>query len=131
MGISRISLLDGLSNKMAVKGGIFLQLRTCLCRYSNFKLRKTYSSSRQFSAGSSQCRIVSRTTFLQRFLAGYMPIAKYYVKSKERKGPSLKTWFSVGAGVIACGAGIIVYLGKLFCLSFWFTVPGKRLLTTM
>ena len=51
--------------------------------------------------------------FLRRYLPRHSQVGRYYVKAKERKGPSLKTWLSVGAGFIMGGAGLVVYLGEI------------------
>ena len=63
---------------------------------------------------SVQCR---RPKFLKRFLPRYSQIGRYYEKPKERKGPSARTWVSVGAGFIITGAGLVGYLGEYSFLS--------------
>ena len=61
---------------------------------------------------SQQCRRPSEMNFLKRFLPRHSQVGRYYVKAKERKGPSLKTWLSVGGGFIVAGVGLVVYLGE-------------------
>ncbi|XP_068730202.1 mitochondrial import inner membrane translocase subunit TIM50-like [Montipora capricornis] len=39
------------------------------------------------------------------------PRACYYVKPKERKGPSLKSWIIFGAGCVAVATGAVIYVG--------------------
>ena len=51
-------------------------------------------------------------SFLKRFLPQYSQVGRYYEKAKERRGPSLRTWLSVGVGFMVGGAGIVVYLGE-------------------
>ena len=43
------------------------------------------------------------------------PRAFYYVKPKEKKGPSLKSWMLFGAGCAGIVTGAVVYVGKRLC----------------
>ena len=47
------------------------------------------------------------------------PRACYYVKPKERKGPSLKSWIIFGAGCVAVATGAVIYVGKRFFINTW------------
>ena len=60
---------------------------------------------------SQQCRRPSEISFLKRFSPRHSQVGRYYVKAKERKGPSLKTWLSVGGGFMVAGVGLVLYLG--------------------
>ena len=51
-------------------------------------------------------------SFLKRSLPRHTQVGRYYVKAKERRGPSLRTWLSVSGGFIVAGAGLVVYLGE-------------------
>lgn len=42
------------------------------------------------------------------------PRAFYYVKPKEKKGPSLRSWMLFGAGCVGVVTGGVVYVGKIF-----------------
>lgn len=43
------------------------------------------------------------------------PRAFYYVKPKEKKGPSLRSWILFGAGCVGFVSGAVIYHGKGFC----------------
>ena len=48
------------------------------------------------------------------------PRAYYYVKPKEKKGPSMKGWVMFGAGCVGVATGAVIYLGKrsvIHCLN--------------
>ena len=50
------------------------------------------------------------------------PRAYYYVKPKEKKGPSMKGWVMFGAGCVGVATGAVIYLGKrsvIHCLNTW------------
>ena len=40
------------------------------------------------------------------------PRAYYYVKPKEKKGPSLRGWVMFGAGCVGMATGAVIYMGK-------------------
>lgn len=46
------------------------------------------------------------------------PRSYYYVKPKEKKGPSFKSWLIFGAGCVAVATGAIIYVGKTFWILF-------------
>ena len=43
------------------------------------------------------------------------PRAFYYVKPKEKKGPSLRSWILFGAGCVGFVTGAVIYHGKRLC----------------
>ena len=47
------------------------------------------------------------------------PRSYYYVKPKEKKGPSFKSWLIFGAGCVAVATGAIIYVGKTFFILFY------------
>lgn len=47
------------------------------------------------------------------------PRSCYYVKPKEKKGPSFKSWLIFGAGCVAVATGAIIYVGKTVFILFY------------
>ena len=84
----------------------------CLQRATSLVHVKSRLMSLQIRRLSVQFRRPNKTFFLKRFTPRYSQIGRYYEKPKERKGPSVRTWLSVGAGFIISGAGLVVYLGE-------------------
>ena len=39
-------------------------------------------------------------------------VRNYYVKQKERKGPSVRAWISFGVALVTSVTGAVIYLGK-------------------
>ena len=100
---------------MAVgRSSILASCRTCLRVYRSSKL---FSLSRpvlqpclrEMSYALRASNIINSP----KRLCQYTQVAKYYVKAKERKGPSLRSWFAFGAACIASATGAVLFLGKL------------------
>lgn len=95
---------------MAAKPNMFISM---CCRHYTFKLLR-YSrflllpSLRQMSLKTRTPKAVEDLRKLPR----YTQIARYYVKAKERKGPSLKNWVIFGAACVAGTVGVITFIGE-------------------
>lgn len=48
------------------------------------------------------------------------PRSYYYVKPKEKKGPSFKSWLIFGVGCVAVATGAIIYVGKTVFILFYY-----------
>jgi hypothetical protein len=99
---------------MAVNRAILnLKIKACCFQHAASLIRaKPLLISPHIRKISFQCRRTNEMSFLKRFLPQYSQVGRYYEKAKERRGPSLRTWLSVGVGFMVGGAGIVVYLGE-------------------
>ena len=80
------------------------------CRWFGLRLYRSgsiMSPTVQLSSLSS----TGKLSLLIARLPSRCPRVCYYVKPKERKGPSLKGWFIFGAGCFGLTAGAVVYMG--------------------
>lgn len=102
------------ATNMAARGAILnIQIITSCFRHATYWIpsKKLFISpySRTLSAQTSGLKEIN---LLRRFYPQYSQVSRYYVKAKQKRGPSLRTWLSVGAGFIASAAGLLVYLGE-------------------
>ena len=99
---------------MAVQRAVLnLKIKSCcLQRATNMISPKKFLVSPNVRQISAQYPKSSEIGFLTRFFPRYSQVARYYVKAKEKKGPSIKTWLSVGSFLLIGGTGFIVYLGE-------------------
>ncbi|XP_028396067.1 mitochondrial import inner membrane translocase subunit TIM50-like [Dendronephthya gigantea] len=99
-------------NRLAIRVFKSEVIKSCCFRHTGrFFCIKPLGLSEHLRQFSVQGQGASKVNFLKRFSPRYMQYGRYYEKAKERKGPSLKTWLYVGAGLILGSAGAVIYLG--------------------
>ena len=88
------------------------------CRYRSFLLFRcsrffTLPCFKEMSMNVRPPNVIN----ISRRLPRHTQIAHHYVKAKERKGPSLRSWLIFGGACVTGAVGVIVFIGEVFANS--------------